>query len=208
MVDVRPDDRIELDDAEAFAATKRVCDPAGWSFERAGMIRPVLLANVRWSRGYGHPRCWRQETAGRLLEAFNMPRPLFAGAEAVGDRVAVLPVLYHLLWRGALVTEMESQVMGPIGRPKRPLDGQNPGNWLPVLPALQPAIFRLDRALPRAGPPGSDHVLGAGPVRRRFARGSAAGALRTRGIASRCEGTSRSYEAVVALPHSGRQRED
>ncbi|MFJ4858542.1 MULTISPECIES: TnsA-like heteromeric transposase endonuclease subunit [unclassified Streptomyces] len=153
MVDVRPDDRIELDDAEAFAATERVCDPAGWSFERVGMIRPALLANVRWSRGYGHSRCWRQETAGRLLEAFNVPRPLFAGAEAVGDRVAVLPVLYHLLWRGALVTEMESQVMGPTGRPKpRELA---PGTARPPtgnLPTRQgPAQGRAPRVRSRPG---------------------------------------------------------
>ncbi|MFJ8401602.1 TnsA-like heteromeric transposase endonuclease subunit [Streptomyces microflavus] len=119
VVDVRPDDRIELDDAEAFAATERVCELAGWSFRRVGMISPVLLANVRWLRGYGHPRCWRQETAGRLLEAFDVPRPLFAGAEAAGDRVAVLPVLYHLLWRGALFTEVESQVMGPNSMVRR-----------------------------------------------------------------------------------------
>ncbi|EGX59751.1 hypothetical protein SZN_11248 [Streptomyces zinciresistens K42] len=63
-----------------------------------GVISPVLPANLRWLWGYGHPRCWRQETAGRLLE-------VFAEAAAVvvrggGGRIAMLPVLCHLLWRG------------------------------------------------------------------------------------------------------------
>ncbi|MFH8562226.1 hypothetical protein [Streptomyces sp. NPDC017988] len=51
MVDVRPDDRIGPDDAEAFAATERVCGLAGWSFRRVEVISPVLLANLRWLRG-------------------------------------------------------------------------------------------------------------------------------------------------------------
>ncbi|MEV5880010.1 TnsA-like heteromeric transposase endonuclease subunit [Streptomyces sp. NPDC052101] len=120
VVDVRPEDRIEPDDAEAFAATERVCELAGWSFRRVGVISPVLLANLRWLRGYGHPRCWRQETAGRLLEVFAEPRPLLSGAEAAGDRIAVLPVLYHLLWRGMLATDVKSQVLGPDCTVRRP----------------------------------------------------------------------------------------
>jgi hypothetical protein len=126
VVDVRPDDQIEREDAQAFAATERVCELAGWSFRRVGMISPLLLANVRWLRGYGHPRCWGQETAGRLLEAFAEPRPLFAGAEAAGDRIAVLPVLYHLLWRRVLVTDVESQVLGPDCVVRRPGLGDEP----------------------------------------------------------------------------------
>ncbi len=126
VVDVRPEDQIEAADAEAFAATERACELAGWSFRRVGVISPVLLANVRWLRGYGHPRCWRQETAGRLLEVFAEPRALFAGAEAAGDRIAVLPVLYHLLWRGMLATDVESQVLGPDCMVRRPQTGVEP----------------------------------------------------------------------------------
>nr|WP_167546340.1 TnsA-like heteromeric transposase endonuclease subunit [Streptomyces zinciresistens] len=112
VVDVRPDDQIGPDDTQAFAATERACDLAGWSFRRVGVIDPVLLANVRWLRGYGHPRYWGQETAERLMEEFAEPKPLLAGAEAVGHRIAVLPVLYHLLWRGLLGTGLESRVLG------------------------------------------------------------------------------------------------
>jgi hypothetical protein len=39
--------------------------------------------------------------------------PLFAGAVAVGDRLAVLPVLYHLLWRHVLATDLASAPLAP-----------------------------------------------------------------------------------------------
>jgi hypothetical protein len=97
VVDVRPDDRIGPEDREAFAATARGCKLAGWSFRRVGAIAPVLLANLRWLAGYRHPRYHCEPTADRLTSVFTEPLPLFTGAEKVGDRIAVLPVLYHLL---------------------------------------------------------------------------------------------------------------
>jgi hypothetical protein len=36
VIDVRADDRIKDNDAEAFAATARACAQAGWSFVRVG----------------------------------------------------------------------------------------------------------------------------------------------------------------------------
>ncbi|GAB3839583.1 hypothetical protein GCM10027610_045640 [Dactylosporangium cerinum] len=48
MIDVRPDDRIEQADAEAFDATARACAEVGWLFP-----------------GWGHRiRCWRRICAG------------------------------------------------------------------------------------------------------------------------------------------------
>ena len=41
-----------------------------------------------------------------LLAAFAEPAPLLAGAEQVRDPIAVLPVLYHLLWRQLLTTDL------------------------------------------------------------------------------------------------------
>ncbi|MEW2121915.1 TnsA-like heteromeric transposase endonuclease subunit [Streptomyces sp. NPDC005474] len=99
VFDVCPDDRIEPDDAEAFAATARACELAGWRFTRVGAVDAVLLANVRRLAGYRHPRYDRPELRQTLLEVFTVPQELFAGAGRVGDRLAVLPVLYHLLWR-------------------------------------------------------------------------------------------------------------
>ena len=112
VIDVRPDDRIESVDVEAFAATMRACVEMGWTFRRVGVPDPVLVANVRWLSRYRHPRCGAQRSvAERLVAAFARPRPLFEGASEVGDRLTVLPVLYHLLWRQILVADLAGEAM-------------------------------------------------------------------------------------------------
>jgi hypothetical protein len=112
VVDVRADDRIEPTDAEAFDATAAACAEMGWEFRRVGTLDPVFAANLRWLSRYRHPRCGRREDiAVRLLEVFAEPTPLFAGAEQVGDRIMVLPVLYHLLWRRALSVDLHAGLL-------------------------------------------------------------------------------------------------
>jgi hypothetical protein len=64
VVGVRADDRIEVKDAEAFAATQRACAEVGWRFRRVGSVDPVFAANVRWLAGYHHPRCYRSPNRG------------------------------------------------------------------------------------------------------------------------------------------------
>jgi hypothetical protein len=114
VVDVRAVDRIEPADAEAFAATAAACGEVGWRFRRVGTLDAVFAANVRWLSRYRHPRCGRREDlVARLLEVFSQPTALFAGAERVGDRLMVLPVLYHLLWRRVLSVDLSSVLPGP-----------------------------------------------------------------------------------------------
>jgi hypothetical protein len=78
-----------------------------------GAIDPVLLANVKWLAGYRHPRFHQREVAADLVAVFAEPSGLFEGAERVGDRIAVLPVLYHLLWRRLLRAELALAPLGP-----------------------------------------------------------------------------------------------
>jgi hypothetical protein len=112
VVDVRADDRIGPADHEAFEATRAACAEVGWSFARLGEPDPVLAANVRWLSRYRHSRCGRRaDVAGRLMEVFAEPGPLFGGAERAGDRIAVLPVAYHLMWRQVLVADLRA---GPL----------------------------------------------------------------------------------------------
>ncbi|MEW1757447.1 TnsA-like heteromeric transposase endonuclease subunit [Streptomyces cyaneofuscatus] len=114
VVDVRADDRIAPRDAEAFEVTRRACNVAGWVFERVGVPEAVLLANVRWLSRYRHPRCRQAPVAARLMEVFAQPGPLVPGADAAGDRLATLPVLFHLLWRQELSAEgMAVELLGP-----------------------------------------------------------------------------------------------
>lgn len=68
-----------------------------------GVADRVLVRNVRWLSGYRHPRFFLGEVAARLLEAFADPAPLIVGAEEIGDPIAVLPTLFHLLWLRELV---------------------------------------------------------------------------------------------------------
>jgi hypothetical protein len=106
VIDVRPDDRIEPRDAEAFGATGRACELAGWRFMRVGVPDPVRTANVAWLSRYRHQRCGSPDVARLLLKVFAEPAPLMAGAAAAGDPLAVLPVLFHLMWRHVLVADL------------------------------------------------------------------------------------------------------
>lgn len=112
VVDVRADDRIRDRDAQAFAATARACDLVGWRFRRLGIIDPVRAANLRWLSRYRHPRHGiRGEVVDELLRTFAAPRPLMAGAAEVGDTIAVLPTLFHLLWRQILHVDLTNAVL-------------------------------------------------------------------------------------------------
>jgi hypothetical protein len=106
VIDVRPDDRIEPRDAEAFEAARRACGMAGWRFMRAGVPDSVRTANVAWLSRYRHQRCGSADVARLLLKAFAQPAPLMAGAVAAGDPLAVLPVLFHLMWRHVLEADL------------------------------------------------------------------------------------------------------
>jgi hypothetical protein len=106
VIDVRAEDRIDPEDAEAFEATAQACVSVGWTFRRIGEIEPVLGANLRWLAGYRHPRCLHVGRATDLRRVFAEARPLMEGARRIGDPIGVLPTLYHLLWRQVLATDL------------------------------------------------------------------------------------------------------
>lgn len=106
VVDCRPVERREPADLAKFEATRAACDRLGWEYRLVGAGSPVLVANVRWLSGYRHPRHDVAVVGQRLREVFATPAGLMAGAEAVGDPIAVLPVLFHLLWRHWLVADL------------------------------------------------------------------------------------------------------
>ena len=106
VIDCRPDDRIKPRDAVAFAATADVCSQLGWEYRRVGAPDAIRTANVRWLSGYRHPRHDRPVLAAVLREVFDTPIGLLAGAQAAGDPIAVLPMLFHLLWRHELAVDV------------------------------------------------------------------------------------------------------
>ena len=106
VIDCRPVDRRKPRDVAAFQATAQACEAVGWEYRLVGSADEVLVRNVRWISGSRHPRHGDEVIAGRLLEAFTGGAPLLAGAREVGDPIAVLPRLFHLLWLRELVVDL------------------------------------------------------------------------------------------------------
>jgi hypothetical protein len=114
VVDVRPDELIALADAEAFTATAAACALVGWEFRRLGAPDRLAVANLRWLSRYRHPRCGGNGEAARcLVDAFAVPGRLLEVAGEVGDPIAVLPVLFHLLWHRRLSVDLVGVRLGP-----------------------------------------------------------------------------------------------
>ncbi|WP_202534625.1 TnsA-like heteromeric transposase endonuclease subunit [Streptomyces sp. SID3212] len=107
LVDCRPLDRIDERSAAKFAVTRLACEAVGWGYRVVGMVDTVRIANVRWLAGYRHPR--RATAAGlteRLMAVFSVPSPLVGQASLLGDPIAVLPAVFHLLWAGRLRADL------------------------------------------------------------------------------------------------------
>ena len=112
VVDVREDDRISDADRDVFDRSAATCAMVGWDYLRVGSLDPVLRANLRWLSGYRHPRVLKIGLADQLAEVFARVRPLMAGVHAVGTPLVVLPVLFHLLWHGRLVADLQGAALG------------------------------------------------------------------------------------------------
>jgi len=113
VVDCRPADRADEEFYRVAGITAGVCERIGWDYVLAGEPEPVRATNLRWLAGYRRPYVRVGGIAEGLLAAAVAagPRPLIDLAESVGDPVAVLPTLFHLLWAGAL--------SGDLARPLR-----------------------------------------------------------------------------------------
>lgn len=106
VMDCRPPERIRDRDAAAFATTEAVCSQLGWDYRVVGAPDPVRTANVRWLAGYRHQRHRQAPVAAALHQACAAAVPLMDAATEVGDPVAVLPVLFHLLWCQELTVDL------------------------------------------------------------------------------------------------------
>jgi hypothetical protein len=75
----------------------------GLGYRRVGVVDAVLAANVRWLSGFRHRRRMNALAGSDLVRRVAAgPMTVTGPAALAGDRVAVLPTLYHLLWRGVL----------------------------------------------------------------------------------------------------------
>jgi hypothetical protein len=120
VIDCRPLERRKPPDVAKFLATARACAEMGWHYRLIGAVDAVVTANVRWLGGYRHPRHYVPAAAEVLRRVFSTPTPLMAGAQAAGDPMAVLPVLFHLLWHHECVVDLSVPLhpdtrVGPAG---------------------------------------------------------------------------------------------
>lgn len=99
--------------AEVFAFTARVCEAVGWQFRHVGDLDQPYRVNLRWLARYRHRRCLQAPVADELREVFAEPLPLFAGADRVGDRLAVLPV-----WSDFLLVNLYRAPLGASVSPR------------------------------------------------------------------------------------------
>lgn len=108
VVDVRPESRIGPKDESKFQTTRRICAQMDrWEYRLLHEPEAVSMANVRWLAGYRHPRNDNREFAARLRKVFSAEQPLGEGVAAAGDPLVVLPVFFHLLWRGDLHANLD-----------------------------------------------------------------------------------------------------
>ena len=74
-------------------------------------LRLPIVATVETAESrYRHPRHYLPGTVEVLRRVFVTPMPLLAGAEAAGDPIAVLPVLFHLLWCHELTIALSTRL--------------------------------------------------------------------------------------------------
>lgn len=123
VIDVRPGSNEAR--ATDVAVVADAADQAGWSYRVLDRPDPTLIANVRWLAGYRHPRCSEPSLIPAIRAKFATSCPLVAGIADLGDPLAVRPTLFHLLWTGTLLADLQSSLLhagtaltsSPIGSP-------------------------------------------------------------------------------------------
>ena len=112
VVDCRPADRADEEFYRVAGITAGVCERIGWEYLLAGEPEPVRAANLRWLAGYRRPYARVGGDRRAAAGGGGAPVPLIELAGSVGDPVAVLPTLFHLLWAGALERDLRRPLRG------------------------------------------------------------------------------------------------
>ncbi len=108
VVNVKPSTQLDNTKVvDTFAWVRRVVEDRGWSFELASEPDRILLANVRYLRGFGKPTGISTEILHELRAQALVGRTL-AESVALVDAPApcVRAALFHMLWRHELSVDL------------------------------------------------------------------------------------------------------
>lgn len=120
--DVRPKRRQDSQFMAVTAQTQLACNRVGMGYELFDDSHPVRMGNLRWLGCYARPEAlWpldvisravedgRAQTVGEVLNLFDADPRVVAG-------------LWHLLWRGDLITDLDAAITdeSPLSMGPRP----------------------------------------------------------------------------------------
>lgn len=117
LVDVKPSELVDREvNRKLFRWTDEACSRLGWGYEVRSEPDETFLANLQWLAGYRRPPALIDSYAGELVSACS------GGSQKLGDlmgfvgnQLLVRPVLFHLLWRRILSTDMTSLLSDDSG---------------------------------------------------------------------------------------------
>jgi hypothetical protein len=109
VVDVKNPRHLDRQDVRRQAArTQAACRRLGWEHALVGAPEQPKAANVAWLAGYRRPLRAGREMVPLLLKAARRPVPLEELARAARPMELARPVLFHLLWQGQLMCDLNA----------------------------------------------------------------------------------------------------
>lgn len=107
VFDVKPSRYAENPKVKrTFDATRAACEEVGWDYQVASEPDPVFISNVRWLAGFRKAPASLERFRESLLKAARdgvLVGDLLRGYD---HEALVRPVLFHLLWTGALSADL------------------------------------------------------------------------------------------------------
>lgn len=98
-----------------FRWTERTVAKRGWGFEVWSGVDAVVLENVRFLAGYRRPHTLDTKLLPLAMEAAHRSDTISEVEHALrpaASVVAARPAVLHLLWVGALVTDLSTPLTG------------------------------------------------------------------------------------------------
>lgn len=110
VVDVaRREEQGDEDRVRAAEASLEAFGMAGWEYRLLGEVDPIVLRNLRLLRRYRRPPSDLANYRELLLTACRQPRTFKELRRLDANPIAVLPALYHLLWRHELKADLRKR---------------------------------------------------------------------------------------------------